>query len=1064
MTDNVSVGEDYSGKYFKLMSGIGSDAQNIGDATNQFKGTATLGARVKVSFNGGATIEVTNGEISFNTSTSTFDSLDNGDKFKVGDTEYTVGDGCILQSGKVWLNPAQVTIDGLNTENNWTAAVDGTITLSATNETIYFYGTDGKKVASFDGSTLTKENDSSTAITTIDSRALTSAITINGFYNENTTITAGTGRVNVNVGGNKFSVFNGAFKFDGSKLIDGTATLSTVNDAVKVGDNSITLTAGDGITVNASDSTIDGLNSGDKFKIDTDSYEVAANGIIKNNSAIHAIAESLAISSDDWTAATIIADNAITLGNDTTYVDSTAKKIAKLESGTLTAFDATEAANLTVDVGTGKEYTLGKEFINLKSGDNSFKITATGDYKVNGTTITLANVTGVEIGGVNYSVDTEKISKTLSGNTYHLTKSDTVTTSALTGDDNWKLYSGTVTVTNSLTTTDGKTLTVAGDSDGVEVAVANGSITSITGLASSGSVTYDGKTYTHTINLPSSATATGDKLVIDGKDYYATGTTVTISGFTGGEISFDSSITNLAKSGDSIVAKVGEDVALTISGLTYPTENGNDWTVSGNSASYLKKFTAGAIISDKKITYKAENNKTLVTVENIPNGATVSNDTIDVSGNTVTVKSADLVGAKITASGYSIDVDSTLKSDSNITAGWNGTSYYTTAGSSKDYYTIATDGTVTRNDAAKAAVTVAGLNGTPSDTNITVAENKITINDSSLLKDGNTITATNNYAVELSSILAPSNQVSAGWDGNNYYSTGGYKTAGWTLTDGNVAQVNATTPIVTVENVPSGATVSNDTIGVSGTAVTVKNAALVGAKITATGYDIDVAENLKSKADITAGWISTSYYKNAGSSEDYYEIVNGTVTKVAASTPALTVNGVKSNSGLNLNDMTVTVSNAALDGKDVTISGSGYSLALGNDVTKTSTTNAGWTFANNVASYKAASSSAGYKLADNKISYVAASGGETLATVTGVKSLDGISLYGKVVTVSNASLDGKDVSISGNGGFTLALGNDVTKSSTTNADWAFANNVATYKNSSTSAGYKLADNKISYVA
>ena len=299
MTDNVSVGEDYSGKYFKLMSGIGSDAQNIGDATNQFKGTATLGAGVKVSFNGGATIEVTSGEITFNADTSTFDSLDNGDKFKVGDTEYTVGDGCILQSGKVWLNPAQVTIDGLNTENNWTVAVDGTITLSATSETIYFYGTDGKEVAKFDGSTLTKENDSSTAITAINANALTSAITIDGFYNEKTTITAGTGGVNVNVDGNKFSVVNGAFKFDSSKLINGTATLSTVNDAVKVGDNSITLTAVDGITVNASDSTIGGLNSGDKFTIGKDSYEVADNGIIKNNSAIQAIAESLAISSGD---------------------------------------------------------------------------------------------------------------------------------------------------------------------------------------------------------------------------------------------------------------------------------------------------------------------------------------------------------------------------------------------------------------------------------------------------------------------------------------------------------------------------------------------------------------------------------------------------------------------------------------------------------------------------------------------------------------------------------------------------------------------------------------------
>ena len=171
LTDNFNVGEDYGGKYFKLTSGIGSDVKNIGDANKKFKGTATLGADVKVSFNGGATIEAVSGEISFNASNSTFNSLDSGDKFKIGTTEYTVGENCILQSGKVWLKPANVTLTTLSKENNWTATVDGTITLAATTETVNFYGADGKKVASFDGSTLTKANDSSTTITAITSSA-----------------------------------------------------------------------------------------------------------------------------------------------------------------------------------------------------------------------------------------------------------------------------------------------------------------------------------------------------------------------------------------------------------------------------------------------------------------------------------------------------------------------------------------------------------------------------------------------------------------------------------------------------------------------------------------------------------------------------------------------------------------------------------------------------------------------------------------------------------------------------------------------------------------------------
>ena len=85
----------------------------------------------------------------------------------------------------------------------------------------------------------------------------------------------------------------------------------------------------------------------------------------------------------------------------------------------------------------------------------------------------------------------------------------------------------------------------------------------------------------------------------------------------------------------------------------------------------------------------------------------------------------------------------------------------------------------------------------------------------------------------------------------------------------------------------------------------------------------------------------------------------------------------------------------------------GYTLELADDVTKTSTTAAGWTLEDSSALYKNSSTMAGYTLADNKISYVNASGGDTLVTVTGVKSLDGISLNGTVVTVSNAALEAK---------------------------------------------------------
>ena len=83
----------------------------------------------------------------------------------------------------------------------------------------------------------------------------------------------------------------------------------------------------------------------------------------------------------------------------------------------------------------------------------------------------------------------------------------------------------------------------------------------------------------------------------------------------------------------------------------------------------------------------------------------------------------------------------------------------------------------------------------------------------------------------------------------------------------------------------------------------------------------------------------------------------------------------------------------------------------------------------------------------------------TLVTVDGVKSLNGISLNKKVVTVKKASLGTSNVTVSD--GYTLKLGSDVTKPSTSKAAWKLSGKTATY-NQTTTAGYTLADNAITY--
>ena len=137
-----------------------------------------------------------------------------------------------------------------------------------------------------------------------------------------------------------------------------------------------------------------------------------------------------------------------------------------------------------------------------------------------------------------------------------------------------------------------------------------------------------------------------------------------------------------------------------------------------------------------------------------------------------------------------------------------------------------------------------------------------------------------------------------------------------------------------------------------------------------------------------------------------WKISGSTATYGTSSKTLLTINGVKSINGLSLSNKTVTVSNSSLNKKSVTIS-SGYTLELCSDVTKSTSTAAKWTISGSTATYKSGKITAGYKLDNNKISYVKASGGEILITVSGVKSLSGLSLKNKTVTLSNSSLNKK---------------------------------------------------------
>ena len=191
-----------------------------------------------------------------------------------------------------------------------------------------------------------------------------------------------------------------------------------------------------------------------------------------------------------------------------------------------------------------------------------------------------------------------------------------------------------------------------------------------------------------------------------------------------------------------------------------------------------------------------------------------------------------------------------------------------------------------------------------------------------------------------------------------------------------------------------------------------------------------------------------------------------TATYGTTSNTLIKITNVKSLDGLSLSGNVVTVDSKSVNGKKITLTGSNYTLALADDVTKRETKPAAWSYSNGTATYKGSYKTKGYLLSSNAKSisyYSTATTASTLATVKGVKSLAGLSLSGNVVTVDSKSVNGKKITLTGSN-YTLALADDVTKRETKPAAWSYSNGTATYKGSYKTKGYLLSSNakSISY--
>ena len=361
----------------------------------------------------------------------------------------------------------------------------------------------------------------------------------------------------------------------------------------------------------------------------------------------------------------------------------------------------------------------------------------------------------------------------------------------------------------------------------------------------------------------------------------------------------------------------------------------------------------------------------------------------------------------------------------------------------------------------KTLVTVSGVKST---SGLSIKNKVVTVAKSSVNAKKITISG-EGYTLKLASdVTKPSTKKAAfSLSGTTATYKSSYKTAGYTLASNSksitYSKATTATTLATVKGVKSTGGLS-----VSGKVVTVAKSSVNAEKITISGegYNLKLADDVTKPSTKKATWTikdTTATYKSSYKTAGYSlssDSKSISYTAATKSTVLATVNGVKSADGLSVKDKVITVAASALNKSKVTLSGSGYTLKLGSDVTIPTSKAATWSYKDGTAAYKASSTSAGYTLAsDSKsITYSKAKDASTLLTVKGVKSKDGLSIKNKVVTVSKAALGTDKVTVSD--GYTLKLADDVTKPSTKKAAWTIKDTTATYKSSYKTAGYTLA--------
>ncbi|MBO4780673.1 MAG: hypothetical protein J5497_08555, partial [Selenomonadaceae bacterium] len=453
--------------------------------------------------------------------------------------------------------------------------------------------------------------------------------------------------------------------------------------------------------------------------------------------------------------------------------------------------------------------------------------------------------------------------------------------------------------------------------------------------------------------------------------------------------------------------------------------------------------TEGYTLADNKITYVAANSATnLFTLSGVKNteGATVS-------GNAVTLVAKNLNKQNVTIdnSDYTLKLSGSYDKATTTAAHFEGFTYKSS--STSEGYALSKNQKSVVYTPEKSATDLFTLSGIKSTDGITVEGNVVTLTAKNL--GTSTVTISEGYTLNLSGVSAPVT-TSEHFDGTIYKSS--IRTAGYTLAD-NKKSVSYTSAIKERNLFTLTGVKTTDGIVVDGKTVTLTAKNLGNEDVTISeGYTLKLSGVFAPVT--TAAHFDGTTYKSASNTAGY-TLENNKITYTAAikEKNLFTLTGVKTTDGIIVDGKTVTLTAKNLGTSDVTIS-EGYTLKLSGVEAPKTTAEHFDGFA-----YKSSSNTAGYTLENNKITYTAEKSATTLFTLSGVKNTNDVTVSGKIVTVSNSSLNKKDVKLTGNS-YTLALGKNINQPKTSKS-WSWFNKskkIAEYKQT-TSAGYTLAANK-----